>query len=169
MKLTPLNDLERIDYIDRYEVELCPQKPLFQGSEIAAYFFKSSTNIGRKLLYLRNKIVAVLGIDKGDNLQHSTPKTIDKIEEGQTYGLFEILKTDPNTVVMGKNDKHLDFRIYITLEPKQAHPLLHGLNIVTKVQYNNLLGKLYFFFVRPFHKLLVRKMLRKMKTQMSRP
>ena len=59
---------------------------------------------------------------------------------------------------MGENDKHLNFKVSILLEKLEANN--KSITISTIVVFNNWFGKLYFFPVKPFHKLIVPIMLK---------
>jgi hypothetical protein len=63
-------------------------------------------------------------------------------------------------VILGEDDKHLNFRISLFLQQKQNITNKKDLTISTKVEFNNWFGRLYFFSVRPFHKLIVPTMLK---------
>lgn len=55
------------------------------------------------------------------------------------------------------SDKHLTF--YVSLWCKVSEANSQTLRITTIVKYHNRLGKLYFFVVRPFHKVIIRSLL----------
>ncbi|MDO8065265.1 MULTISPECIES: DUF2867 domain-containing protein [unclassified Janthinobacterium] len=59
-------------------------------------------------------------------------------------------------LVVGGDDKHLDFRIWISIQPS-----LKGseVTVSTLVKINNLFGRVYLFIIMPFHKLLTRSLL----------
>ncbi|MFQ9505221.1 MAG: DUF2867 domain-containing protein [Alistipes indistinctus] len=58
------------------------------------------------------------------------------------------------------NDKHLWFAVSLLCAPKNGGS--QRITVTTIVKYNRALGKAYFFFVRPFHRLLVRRSLEKL-------
>jgi hypothetical protein len=60
-------------------------------------------------------------------------------------------------VVLGFDDRHLDFRIVIDV--RQDRPSGQTLSVMTLVHRNNLFGRLYLATVMPFHRLIVRRML----------
>jgi hypothetical protein len=70
-------------------------------------------------------------------------------------------KTD-NEIVIGENDKHLDFRVSLLFDENKNHFDEKSLTISTTVKFHNWLGVLYFLPVRPFHKLIVPAMLQNM-------
>jgi hypothetical protein len=100
------------------------------------------------LLALRNRMVAPFGL--------KTPvpgetKPIDSI------GIFPVISETPDRLVAGLNDKHLDFRIVVGVATSG-----HGQRVTatTLVLTHNLLGRVYLATIMPFHRLIVRAMLR---------
>jgi hypothetical protein len=74
---------------------------------------------------------------------------------GQRVGLFSVRSNEPNELIVGDNDKHLDFRISI------YRSSVDGVDIVTvstAVEIHNKIGKLYMLAVKPIHQLLARSM-----------
>ena len=67
-----------------------------------------------------------------------------------------ILKSE-NEVILGENDKHLYFRLSILKE----NGLQSKVFFTTIVKFNNNFGKFYFSLIKPFHKLIVKSMLKK--------
>ena len=62
-------------------------------------------------------------------------------------------------VVFGMPDKHLTFHASLWCGEKE--PGGQTFTITTVVKFNNRLGRLYFFFIRPFHKVIIRSMLKR--------
>ena len=58
-----------------------------------------------------------------------------------------------NEIIIGKQDKHLTFYCSLWCSPKENNKQI--LSITTIVKYNNSIGKLYFFVIRPFHKIII--------------
>ena len=44
---------------------------------------------------------------------------------------------------------------------ERRSPVEQTFTITTVVKFNNRLGRLYFFFIRPFHKVIIRSMLKR--------
>lgn len=65
---------------------------------------------------------------------------------------------------MGELGKHLDFRTSIRME---ADGKRYHVYSSTVIWYNNGWGRLYFFPVKPFHKLIIRTMMKIMKTKLQ--
>ena len=74
-----------------------------------------------------------------------------------TIGIFPVLGETPNRLVAGFDDHHLDFRVVVdvaTSGPGQR------VTATTLVLTHNWLGRVYLAIILPFHRLIVRRMLR---------
>ncbi len=63
-------------------------------------------------------------------------------------------------VILGEDDKHLNFRVSLFLDHQINDPNKKHLTVSTTVEFNNWFGRIYFLPVRPFHKLIVPTMLK---------
>lgn len=101
----------------------------------------------RGLMDLRNRIVALLGL-----------KTVAYAVAGQgQVGGFPVLFQSPGRVVLGFDDRHLDFRIVVDVAEDGAAE--NRVSVTTLVKRHNLFGRLYIAAVTPFHRLIVRNAL----------
>lgn len=67
-----------------------------------------------------------------------------------------IIEDTAQEAVMMKDDKHLLFYVYIAkVENNQVE-------VTTVVKYHNTLGKVYFFFIKPFHKIIVPRVMKEL-------
>ena len=78
----------------------------------------------------------------------------------EQIGLFKIFESSSNEIVMGEDDKHLNFRVSLLLDSSSSHQELKNITITTTVQFNNTFGKLYFLPVKPFHHQIVPSILK---------
>lgn len=102
----------------------------------------------RWLMAWRNRLVRPFGLKTGAGGAQATPSKI---------GTFPVVSRGPDHVLLGLNDRHLDFRILV-----EVTDLGRGeqeVSALTLVETHNLLGKLYLAVVMPFHKLIVPAML----------
>jgi hypothetical protein len=76
-------------------------------------------------------------------------------------GLFPVLSQTPDRLVAGFDDKHLDFRIVVDVAGSGAS---RNVTATTLVLTHNLLGRVYLATILPFHRLVVRAMLRQVAT-----
>ncbi len=81
------------------------------------------------------------------------------LQSGKHIGFFEIVSVTPVSAVLGADDYHLNFRVLLDIRD-------NVLSCKTQVHFNNALGKIYFFFVKPFHRWIVPPML---KTSLKNP
>ena len=100
------------------------------------------------LLRLRNILVAPFGLKTSGENEPSN---------GGMIGLFPVLSETSDRLVAGFDDRHLDFRVVVDVEP--SHPG-HQVTATTLVKTHNLLGRAYLAVVLPFHRLIVRSLLR---------
>lgn len=100
------------------------------------------------LLSLRNLIVAPFGLKTSAPNQSGTADII---------GLFPVLSQTPHRLVAGFDDKHLDFRVVVDVAGSGGS---RNVTATTLVLTHNLLGRVYLATILPFHRLVVRAMLR---------
>ncbi len=59
---------------------------------------------------------------------------------GERFGLFKVLDKKEKEIILGEDDKHLDFKVSLLyVQPENK------IYISTGVQYHNFFGRLYFF------------------------
>ena len=100
------------------------------------------------LVVLRNIIVAPFGL-KTSGEDRRAPRDI--------IGIFPVVSETPERLVAGFNDKHLNFRVVVdvaTFGQKQS------VTATTLVLTHNWLGRTYLRIIMPFHRMVVRAMLR---------
>ncbi|RED91501.1 DUF2867 domain-containing protein [Marinoscillum furvescens] len=144
-------------YADSYAANLSYQPDL---TAVARAFFSTAPSWVTKLFALRNRLVKHLGLKTSN-----PPKDHEEMlrnfqgQEGEQIGFFKVFERSTHELIMGEDDKHLDFRVSILLTPGTTGTTL---TISTTVIFHNALGKWYFVPVKPFHQVIVRAMLRKM-------
>lgn len=96
------------------------------------------------LMRVRDAIVSPLGLRTGNDaaLVH-----MDRI------GVFPMLSSTPGRVVLGLDDKHLDFRLAIDVAALDARR--REVVATTLVQTHNRLGRTYLALILPFHRRIV--------------
>lgn len=72
---------------------------------------------------------------------------------------FPVLTRAADEVLMGLDDRHLDFRVSIRVVPAADGPSV--LVLTTTVTFHGALGRLYFLPVRPFHLRLIPLLMRR--------
>lgn len=100
------------------------------------------------LVALRNIIVAPFGL-KTSGQDRRAPRDI--------IGIFPIVSQTPDRLVAGFDDKHLDFRVVVDVATSGRRQTITA---TTLVLTHNWLGRTYLAIITPFHRLVVRAMLR---------
>ena len=101
-----------------------------------------------RLLAFRNVLVAPFGLKKPVPTRTSAADTI---------GIFPVMSETPDRLVAGLNDRHLDFRVVVDVA---ASGQGQRVTATTLVLTHNLLGRVYLAIILPFHRLVVRALLR---------
>jgi hypothetical protein len=136
------------DFVDSYVIPLA--EPELTPVELAARLAVMPEWVNG-LLWLRNRLVAPLGLKTGAGL----PPTPLHPEVGDYVSFFRLDELSPNEAILGEDDRHLDFRVSV-LKTAGPEPLAA---LSTWVHPHNLGGRLYLCGVMPFHKLIIRRML----------
>ena len=102
----------------------------------------------KALMALRNYLVTPFGLKTSAANEASASNII---------GIFPIVSQSPDRLVAGFDDRHLDFRVVVDVAACG-----HGQRVTatTLVLTHNLLGRLYLAIILPFHRLVVRALLR---------
>lgn len=100
----------------------------------------------RVLLKMRDVLVAPFGI-----------RTATSISAADRIGIFPVVSETPQRLIAGLDDRHLDFRLFVDVAPAGAQLRVTATTVVLT---HNRLGRTYLAMVMPFHKLIVRSMLR---------
>jgi hypothetical protein len=101
-----------------------------------------------RLLAIRNALVAPFGLKTSGAGESAT---------GDAIGIFPVLSETPDRLVAGFDDHHLDFRVVVDVS---ACADSQQVTATTLVRTNNWLGRVYLAVILPFHRLVVRALLR---------
>jgi len=153
------------DYMDSFEGELMNKE--LDITTVGKAFFTSSPKWGKKMFTFRNKLVGLFGLKTGAETENNQTEKDFTCEVGERLGLFQVLDKTHNEIVLGEDDKHLDFRVSLFVEKNKKEINKNSLTISTTVKFHNWLGVLYFLPVRPFHRLIVPAMLKNMIGQLE--
>jgi hypothetical protein len=105
---------------------------------------------------VRDAIVAGFGLKTARHLA-----TLSGEGKADRIGIFRVYGRSDTELVLGEDDKHLDFRLSVLCDPP-ASPTLGGrLTLSTVVHCHNLLGRAYIAVIAPFHRLVVKASLRR--------
>lgn len=149
---TPL--LPRADFADAFALDV-PE--VLDAPEAARRAFTRMPGWISRLTALRNAMVAPFGLKPG-----AEAAQLPDQKPGQTLvrslGMFPVLSSTPARVVLGFDDRHLDFRIVVDVRERHAG---RRVTVTTLVARHNLFGRLYLAAVMPFHKRIVPAVLAK--------
>ncbi|HZK03765.1 MAG TPA: DUF2867 domain-containing protein [Bacteroidaceae bacterium] len=146
-----LNGFGKIDYCDTYKIQISSND--YSVDKITTDIFKPPKWVDN-LMKLRNIIVKVFRLKTGgknDNLIEP------HYSVGNKVGYFTVLDRNKNEIIMAENDKHLNFRTSVMVEKDAACSTIY---LSTIVQFNNFFGRLYFLPVKPFHRIIIKLLLK---------
>ncbi|MBL0292749.1 MAG: DUF2867 domain-containing protein [Saprospiraceae bacterium] len=151
----------QFDYVDSFQGNFVDKNGNIGSTEIGKYFFESGPKWVDKLLAFRNILVRPFGLKTSRNLVDKQ-KVLDnfKCEKGEQIGLFKVFDKTDDEIILGEDDKHLNFRVSLFIDKQNESRIEKKLILSTTVKFNNWFGRLYFLPVRPFHKLIVPLMLK---------
>lgn len=149
-------------YTDSYRGHLLTERTI-SSTYLAKAFFQGGPDWVEKLFAFRNRVVKLFGLKTPLDSQDKK-RLLEKFkaEPGEQLGLFKVFEKTEQEVILGEDDKHLNFRVSLLIDTEGNDPKKKELTISTAVVFNNWLGKLYFLPVRPFHRLIVPTMLKGM-------
>jgi len=98
------------------------------------------------LMALRNALVTPFGLKASTGAEDRRGK----------IGIFPIESATRSRVVLGFDDRHLDFRVVVEVVGAGG---ASEVTATTVVRLNNRLGRAYLAAILPFHRLIVRSML----------
>jgi hypothetical protein len=107
------------------------------------------------LLSVRNAVMAMFGVKSTEYIRAEAGSN-----GTETIGFFPIRSRSERELIVGEDDRHLDFRASVLL---RSRPEEAGFELIatTVVQCHNRLGRLYLALIMPFHRLIVRSGLRR--------
>lgn len=161
---------QQYDYMDSFEGKLTDERLDIDGAKVGKAFFSSGPDWIGKLFSFRNTLVKHLGLKTPKNTMNRQEQLERfKCEVGERLGLFKVYHRDESEVVIGEDDKHLNFRVSLYLKTSEDNAHEKTLTISTVVKFHSWLGRLYFFPVKPFHKLIVPTMLKGIVAHLEKP
>ena len=149
-----------------YEDSFClilETKKIFDIDFIIFKLIKSLPKWFKILLNLRNTIARIFGLKTGgiENIFDNSARL--SIKQEQSIGDFFILLKCKKHLITELNDKHLDFRFSILISENEG---ITKVSLSTIVKLNNFFGKIYFFLVKPFHRLIIPNILKRLSNEL---
>jgi hypothetical protein len=137
-------------FVDAFRIEV--DDGTLDAREAARRMFARMPRWVNALLNLRNRMVAPLGLKTSGSGEPAT---------GGMIGILPVVSETPERLVAGFNDAHLDFRLVVDVATAKAGKQITA---TTLVRTHNRLGRAYLTAILPFHRLIVRSMLRRVRT-----
>lgn len=108
------------------------------------------------LTNVRDTIVACFGLKTAKHLA-----TLSEEANGDRIAFFKVYGKSESEIVLGEDDKHLDFRLSVLCSPDLSPTLGGQLTVSTVVHCHNLLGRAYLSIIAPLHRQVVTASLRR--------
>lgn len=144
------NYIDHVDYSDAFMIQGVDIE--LSTKEVYVMLFSDTPQWIKSLMKIRNKLVSLVGL-KTDIVMTDTDTSI--LLEGSSMGMFEIYYIGKNEIIAGEKDRHLDFVVSVLKQEDRV-------TVSTLVQYHNFFGKAYMTFISPFHKLIIKQIMRKL-------
>lgn len=146
-------NLGPIDYCDSYMI-------FYESSDsidkITTKLFKVPIWVG-KLMQLRNFLVGWFGLKTG---RSENVDIADYYPINSKAIYFTVIERNVNEIVMAEDDKHLFFKTAVMKKELEQGTAIF---LTTIVRYHNIWGKIYFFPVKPFHRIIMKSLLKRLK------
>ena len=148
-------DLVRSAYFhDSYRVPLA--RPGLTIVEIFFALFGHTPRWMKALLITRNAIARCFGLEAPTVAEILEPAIHASYRVGDKIGPWPIFFIGDDEIVAGRNNRHLDFRLSVLrLKEGDAESVV----VSTICLVHNLAGKIYLFFIVPFHRTSVQSLM----------
>jgi hypothetical protein len=140
---------------DAYSIEL-PSGASTNPELLARFIFSQQSLWVSGLMAVRDTLVAGFGLK---TTRHLT--SLDADSRAARVGIFKVYSASQTEVVLGEDDKHLDFRLSVLCSGQLSPGSKRHVILSTVVHCHNRLGRLYIFLIAPFHRLIVQSSLRR--------
>jgi hypothetical protein len=139
---------------DAYSIEL-PSGASTNPEVLARFIFSQQAPWIGYLMAIRDAVVGRVGLKTAWQLA-----ALEAESETSRLGIFKIYVTSPNEIIVGEDDKHLDFRLSVLCSDQPSPGGKRYLTMSTVVHCHNRLGRLYILAIAPFHRQVVLSSLR---------
>jgi hypothetical protein len=134
--------------------------PLSRDAAIADVFhgiFGHTPCWMKRMLIVRNRLAALCGLAVPADADILDYRVKDSYVVGDRIGPWPIFALNERELVAGRDNRHMDFRLSLIKVKDDG-----GTSVVVSTICNvhNLFGKIYLFFIVPFHRHGVQKLMR---------
>jgi hypothetical protein len=139
---------------DSYRAPLCNAHATM--ADIFFDLFGHNPGWVKALLLMRNRVAAAFGLEvpKASDIQNPIQKASYQV--GDVIGPWPIFSLSEHELIAGRDNAHLDFRLSLLRERRGVQS---SVVVSTVCDVHNLYGKIYLFFIVPFHKWGVKQMI----------
>ncbi len=141
---------------DSYRAPL--RDPLQDMADIFFAIFGHHPGWMKALLIARNWIASRCGLDVPAASEIMNASRKEHYQVSDTIGPWPIFSLTETELVAGRDNKHLDFRLSLM---RITHDEVPSVVVSTICSVHNWSGKLYLFFIVPFHKWGVKRLISK--------
>lgn len=146
---------ESVNLADSYSIQL-PRGTSTDPELLARFLFSHQPAWIGGLLKMRDALVAGLGLKTSRHLE-----SLGEHDQASRLGIFKIYDRSSREIVLGEDDKHLDFRLSLLCAKPVATLEERSLILTSVVHCHNRLGRAYIFLIAPFHRMVVQASLRR--------
>ena len=149
-------DFVRLAYFqDAYRTRL--QRSSASPVEIFHSVFSHYPNWMKVVLITRNRLASLAGLEAPTASEIMTPEMKSRYTVGEKIGPWPIFALSESELIAGRDNAHLDFRLSVL---READGESAKAVISTVCRVHNTFGKAYLFFIIPFHKWGVRRLIK---------
>lgn len=141
-----------VNLADAFAIDL-PHGTARDPELLARFVFAHQPRWIAVLMRIRDSLVAAFGLKTSKEL--TSPRA-----KGARIGIFKVYEANAVEVIMGEDDKHLDFRASALYEPAASAGSARFI-LSTVVHCHNRLGRGYIALIAPFHRMVVQAYLRR--------
>ena len=138
--------LQTADWADCYRLHV--PGSLQTAESVARAMFAKSPGWIEALMAVRNALVGLFGLK---------PAGYRPTRDAEMIGMFPIVGRSAAQIVLGFDDRHLDFRIVVDVAEDKGGG--QAVSLTTLVHRNIQLGRVYLAMITPFHRLIVTRTL----------
>lgn len=143
---------DRPDLADAFAIDV-PPGTTRDPEALARFVFSWRPRWVILLMSARDALVSVVGLKTGRSLRASDGR-------GDRVGIFRLYEARQHEVILGEDDKHLDFRVSVLYREPGASAREPRVVLSTVVKCHNPMGRGYLRLIAPFHRRVVRSLLR---------
>jgi hypothetical protein len=159
----PINSLIGISfsppvYRDAFSVTFYSPKPV-EPVEVMKVFFTSMHPVVLFVFLLREGLARIFGLKTSNKKSMTLELRNFSGRVGESIGLLHVFNKSDNELLTGQDDKIVDFRLsFFSLSHGEETEIM----IATCIKAKNPFGKFYSFLIKPFHKLMMPLVLKRL-------